>query len=135
MNKSDRNIVKAINLFLSEDSSGAPDTDIGDEQSHILQFEHEYVNDIFHKKVEDSAFRDSLNQAFSHVHNYKYITDPMFAGAMESELSAQGIPRKEIVMAVNALWDTIKEMGMEDGKMCEKDVNWSPDLKNIMNRE
>lgn len=136
MNNFDKNMIKTINLFLSEDILGIDSADINDEQSHILQFEREYIKEIFYNEIKDSTYKDSIMQAFNHVHGYKYVTDPHFGLAMYNELSNQGIPEHDKDLASEALWNATVEIGLRnadgDIEKCEKDVNWNPSLEKIM---
>ena len=81
-----------------------------EETSHMAQFLHEEIQELFELKNLDSKFHDSLTSAFRKVHGYKYIDDPSFVEAFHKELIAQGVPGEERSKAVGTIPVIIKEL-------------------------
>jgi hypothetical protein len=99
------------------------------ESSHRLQYQWESINDAYELAVLESRFADSLNAAFYKVHSYKYVNDPTFKLAMDSELRSMGIPNEDRELAQKAHDKVIKEMLGECG---ERDAGWNPQMDQIV---
>jgi predicted unusual protein kinase regulating ubiquinone biosynthesis (AarF/ABC1/UbiB family) len=134
MNSTERLLTEAIQTYLQHKTQlGVPDPpeDLADADSKSFQHMHEQINDQFELKAVDLVCYEGVCRAFRKVHNYKYITDPLFTKAMMQEMASQGVLGKEQEKAIKIL-ETIKEE-MSDGEgWCEQDSGYHPDLAEII---
>ena len=134
MNSNEKLLTEAIQTYLQHKVKlGIPDPpkDLADADSKSLQFMHEQINDLFELKSVDLVCHEGVCRAFRKVHNYKYITDPLFTKAMVQEMHSQGICGVEQEKAIGIL-DTIKEEISEGDGWNEQDAGYHPDLEGII---
>lgn len=133
MTNKEQTICEAIAGYLSEKMElGVPEVTDSDKSSSSMQYLHEQINEWFALKIVGSAYYDGIKSAFRKVHNYKLIDDPTFVQAFKKELTAQGIPNKDIREATEAIPDVIKEMKDESGVDAEQDAGFHPELEDII---
>lgn len=134
MNSNEQLLTEAIQTYLQHKAKlGIPEPpkEIADADSKSLQFLHEQINDMFELKTVDFVCHEGICRAFRKVHNYKYITDPLFEKAMKQEMTTQGICGVEQEKAIGILESIRKEVSDGDG-WCEKDAGYHPDLEGII---
>jgi len=134
MNSNERLLTEAIQTYLQHKVQlGIPDPpkDLADADAKSLQYLHEQVNDLFELKSVDLVCHESVCRAFRKVHNYKYITDPLFEKAMMQEMQSQGICGVEQEKAIGIL-NTIKEEVSEGDGWREQDAGYHPDMEGII---
>jgi hypothetical protein len=134
MNSNERLLTEAIQTYLQHKVQlGVPDPpkDWADADTKSLQYLHEQVNDLFELKSVDLVCHEGVCRAFRKVHNYKYITDPLFEKAMMQEMQSQGICGVEQEKAIGIL-DTIKEEVSEGDGWHEQDAGYHPDMEGII---
>jgi hypothetical protein len=136
MTSHEKAIVEAISTLLQHDamlglSLHSKAHEHADTIEHGVQFMSGQISEMFALKASSSPFYESLKQAFSKVHNYKYIDDPTFTIAMEKELSAQGIPVTERTSASKYVHEIIEELQKENDAWAEKDYGFHPNLDEV----
>ena len=146
LNKNEKLLSEAIDTMLQHDaklglafhdnkkSSGHQSGDGADrdgESERGYQQLHGQITEMFALKAAESPFHDSFCQAFSKVHNYKYIDDPTFAIAMEKELLAQGIPLEERNKALDIVPTIINELKEEQKEWSEQNFGFNPNLSQM----
>lgn len=134
MNRNERLLTEAVQTYLQHKTQlGIPDPpkDLADADSKSLQYLQEQINDLFELKSVDFVCHEGVCRAFRKVHNYKYITDPLFEKAMKQEMATQGVCGIEQEKAINILEDIRKEVSEGDG-WNEQDAGYHPDLKDII---
>jgi predicted unusual protein kinase regulating ubiquinone biosynthesis (AarF/ABC1/UbiB family) len=134
MNSNEKLLTEAITTYLQHKTQlGVPDPpkEYADADSKSLQFIQEQINDMFELKAVDFVCFEGVCRAFRKVHNYKYITDPLFEKAMSQEMISQGVMGSEQEKALNIL-ETIRK-DIRDGEgWNEQDAGYHPDLKEII---
>ena len=134
MNSNERMLTEAIQSYLQHKVQlGVPEPpkDLADADSKSLQYLHEQVNDLFELKTVDLVCHEGVCRAFRKVHNYKYITDPLFEKAMKQEMQSQGICGIEQEKAIGILESVRKEVSQGDG-WNEQDAGYHPDMEGII---
>jgi hypothetical protein len=134
MNSNERLLTEAIQTYLQHKVKlGIPDPpkDLADMDAKSLQYLQEQINDLFELKSIDLVCHEGVCRAFRKVHNYKYITDPLFEKAMMQEMCTQGICGVEREKAIGILETIKEEVGDGDG-WCEQDAGYHPDLEGII---
>lgn len=84
------------------------------EADHNVQFQWEEINDKFALEVKDSDYFVPLTSSFRKVHSIKWLSDNHFGQMISNELKAQGIPQKDIDLAVSAIEKLTKSYREED---------------------
>jgi hypothetical protein len=134
MNSNESLLTEAIQTYLQHKVQlGVPEPpeDLADADSKSFQHLHEQINDMFEVKSIDFTHHEGICRAFRKVHNYKYITDPLFSVAMMQEMVSQGIPGGEREKAADVLKAIVEEISDEDGWK-EQDAGFHPDLDEII---
>ena len=134
MNSHEKLLTEAIQTYLQHKVKlGIPDPpkDLADADSKSFQYLHEQINDLFELKSVDLVCHEGACRAFRKVHNYKYITDPLFTKALMQEMKSQGVLGVEQEKVVK-IFDTIKEEISEGDGWNEQDAGYHPDLKGII---
>lgn len=122
-------LVESMKNLLDQDDLGRVEGGVEGEHSHNTQFQWEDILHSFAIAVKDSEFFDSLNSSFYKVHSYKWINDSTFEEALTSELESQGVPHKDINLAMDAL-DSVRSEYLKDHDN-ENSVGWAPNLDDI----
>jgi hypothetical protein len=134
--KPEENVIcEAIDTYLQDKAQlGVPEppSDKKDEDSHSFQFLHEHINELFATKAADLTHYDGACAAFRKVHNYKYVTDPTFHGAVKKEMSAQAIPESEQKKALDLIPKIIEEVSDDKDAWSEQDAGFHPNLNEVM---
>jgi hypothetical protein len=100
--------------------------EVGDNShSHHVQFQWEDITRDFAIHVKNSSHFDALNAAFYKIHSYKWLEDPSFCEAFESELNSMGTPEEDIKLAFDAIEKLRKEYCKETQ---ERDAGWPEEL-------
>lgn len=135
LNDNERMLVEAIKSLLDQKAHlGLSDENEETEKAERgLEHLHNSIGEMFALKIADSTFFESLRSAFNKVHSYKYIDNPSFTVAMDSELRSQGIPAPERAKAKKFVEEIIKELTTESKAYAERDAGFNPDLDDIMN--
>lgn len=134
MNSNEKLLTEAIQTYLQHKVKLGlqdPPKELADADSKSLQFMHEQINDLFEVKAVDLVCFEGACRAFRKVHNYKYITDPLFEKALTQEMISQGILGAEQEKVIGII-DTIKEEVSVGEGWCEQDAGYHPDLKGII---
>lgn len=134
MNSNEKLLTEAIQTYLQHKTKlGIPDPpkDLADVDSESLQNLHEQINDLFVVKSIDLVHHEGICRAFRKVHNYKYITDPLFSKTMMQEMTSQGIPGGEKAKAIKFLEKVTKEIS-EEADWQEQDAGYHPQLDEII---
>ncbi|MCK9558119.1 MAG: hypothetical protein M0R50_08790 [Candidatus Cloacimonetes bacterium] len=134
MNSNEKLLTEAIQTYLQhkvELGLQDPPKDLADADSKSLQYLQEQINDLFELKAIDLVCHEGVCRAFRKVHNYKYITDPLFEKALVQEMRSQGVLGTEQEKAVGILEGVRKEVSTGDG-WCEQDAGYHPDLEEII---
>jgi hypothetical protein len=134
MNSNERLLTEAIHTYLQHKTQlGVPDPpkDLADADSKSFQFLHEQINDLFELKAINLVCFEGVRRAFRKVHNYKYVTDPLFEKAMMQEMASQGVLGTEQEKALTILEAVKKEISDGEG-WNEQDSGYHPDLKEII---
>jgi hypothetical protein len=134
MNRNEKLLTEAIQTYLQHKVKLGlqdPPKDLADADAKSLQFLHEQINDLFELKAIDLVCHEGVCRAFRKVHNYKYITDPLFEKALMQEMHSQGILGTEQEKVVKIL-NTIKEEVSDGDGWCEQDAGYHPDMKEII---
>jgi hypothetical protein len=97
--------------------------------SNSAQDRWESISEAFKLKIVDSPFFDSISSAFRQTHDYKYVCNPTFKVAFESELKSRGIPHTEIAKAIDAVDSIVETLKKEP---CESGAGWNPALAEIV---
>jgi len=135
MNADERLLTEAIQTYLQHKTKlGVPDPpkDLADADSKSFQHLHEQINDMFEVKSIDLVHQEGVNRAFRKVHNYKYVTDPLFTVAMMQEMASQGIPGGEREKAIDLVKTVVEEISDETNGWQEQDAGYHPDLDEII---
>ena len=134
LNDNEQMLVEAIKSLLDQKAHlGLSDENEKAEKAERgLEHLHNSIGEMFALKIADSTFFESLRSAFNKVHSYKYIDNPSFAVAMDSELRSQGIPAPERAKAKKFVEDIVKELTTESKAYAERDAGFNPDLDEIM---
>lgn len=130
LDDNEKALLEAVQSLFQQDSElGLNHLDSIDEPyaESSYNYLHGQINQMFAMKTIDSKFSDSLNQAFTKVHSYKYIDDPTFNVAFEKELTAQGIPKPDRVEALKFIEDIIKELKSESKEWEESNFGFNTD--------
>lgn len=134
MNRNEHMLAEAVQTYLQHKVKLGlqdPSKDLADADSKSLQFLHEQINDLFELKSIDLTLHEGICRAFRKVHNYKYVTDPLFQKAFMQEMDSQGISGAEQEKAINILENVRKEVGDGDGWR-EQDAGYHPELDEII---
>ena len=135
MDANERLLTEAIQTYLQHKVKlGVPDPpeDQADADSKSFQHLHEQINDMFEVKSIDFTHQEGVNRAFRKVHNYKYVTDPLFTVAMMQEMTSQGIPGAEREKAIDLVKTVVEEISDETKGWQEQDAGYHPDLDEII---
>ncbi|MCK9281685.1 MAG: hypothetical protein M0P71_13750 [Melioribacteraceae bacterium] len=84
------------------------------ENDHNVQFQWEEINDKFALEVKDSDYFVPLTSSFRKIHSIKWLSDTHFGAMIRNELKSQGIPQKDIDIAVEAVEKLSKAYREED---------------------
>jgi predicted unusual protein kinase regulating ubiquinone biosynthesis (AarF/ABC1/UbiB family) len=134
MNKREKLLTEAIKTYLQHKVKLGlqdPPKELADIDSKSFQHMHEQINDMFELKATDLVCYEGICRAFRKVHNYKYITDPLFKKAMVQEMVSQGVMGNEQEKAIK-IFDAIKEEISKSDGWNEQDAGYHPDLKEII---
>lgn len=115
-------LVESIKNILDQDELGRIEGGVEEESSHNTQFQWENILHSYALATKDSDFFDSLNSTFYKIHSYKWINDSTFEEALASDLESQGIPHKDINLALDAL-DKVRSEYLKDNN--ENSIGWS----------
>ena len=140
LNPEERNALDGIKSMLSEDVRLGLSFHDKDPYNKAFEAERGYqhlhgnIQDMFNVKIAElpRQFQDGVSQAFSKVHSYKYIDDPSFVTAMNSELVSQGIPaevRAESVKIVDRILNTLQKDSLD---WEERSSGFNPDLDEVV---
>ncbi len=97
-----------------------------------LEYLHGQIDEMFAHKAAELTHHTGACAAFSKVHSHKYLDDPIFAKAMDSEMVSQGIPVAERKQAIGFIPAIIKELKEEAENWSERDFGFHPDLDDII---
>lgn len=129
MNQNEKLLLEAVsNLFQNKESKLGIVTH--KENSHMMQFQREMIEDMFSLKFVKSNFHEDLTGAFRDIHSYKYLDDPTFSIALNKRLTARGIPTEEIQKAIKAVEEIKEELGGKTFQ--EKEAGWHPNMDQIV---
>lgn len=131
MNKIEKLFLEAVEGFLSSDQAKLGlENNEWEETSHTQWHQWENIDNLFAVKAADSPFSENLTSAFYAIHSYKYIEDPTFAIALDSELASTGVPKEWREQAIKYVQEIIEEFG---GKRAwgERDAGWNPAIDEI----
>jgi hypothetical protein len=131
----DKLLVEAIDTMLRHKVQLGlqdPPPDKKEEDEHTFQFLHEQINEMFAIKAAGLTHHDGVCAAFRKVHNYKYITDPVFSLVVEREMTTQGIPANERQKAIEFIPAIIKEVKEQAKSWEERDAGFHPNLDEIV---
>lgn len=135
LNKNERMLLEAVDSMLQQDAklglSIHSDTEF-DSSERGYEYLHGQIDEMFALKSAELTFSDSVNQAFTKVHNYKYLDDPSFKTAMEKEMVAQAVPAEERNKALSFIPSIIEEIKEEQNEWAEKDFGFHPELQEIL---
>jgi hypothetical protein len=134
MDNNEKLLTEAVQTYLQHKVKlgiSDPPKDLADADAKSLQFLHEQINDLFELKSVDLVCHEGVCRAFRKVHNYKYITDPLFTKALMQEMQSAGVLGAEQEKVMGIL-DTIKEEVSDGEGWCEQDAGYHPDLKGII---
>lgn len=129
MQKKEQVVLEALQSLLNQKARLGLSTHDEIDASHSSQDAWESISEAFKLKIIDSTFFDSISSAFRQTHDYKYVSNPTFKVAFESELRNRGIPPIEIKKAIAAVDSIIETM---DKKPCEQSAGWNPALDDIV---
>ena len=132
MNASEKLLLEAVRNMLHQDARlglayHKPDQ-VKRESSHFMQFHRETIDDMYQLAISESKFADSLTAAFSKVHCHKYIDDPTFKLAMDTEMRSMGLPQEDRDLALKSVDKVIKEL-VEGG---ERAAGWNPRMDELV---
>jgi hypothetical protein len=137
LSKDEQLVAEAIDSMLSHDAQLG--LKIHNQSSEELgkaergyEYLHGQINEMFALKAAELTHADGVCQAFSKVHNYKYLDDPSFKTAMEKEMVAQAIPAEDRGQAAKFLTDIIEELKNDQAEWAEKDFGFNPKLDDIL---
>ncbi len=141
LNENERIALESISAMLNEDvrlGLSFHDKDPYNKQFNAergYQHLHGNIQDMFSVKIAElpREFQNPASQAFSKVHNYKYIDDPSFVTAMNSELVSQGVPanvRAETVKIVDSILNTLQKDSLD---WEERSSGFNPELDEVIN--
>ena len=137
LSKDEQLVAEAIDSMLSHDAQLG--LKIHNQSSEELgkaergyEYLHGQINEMFALKAAELTHADGVCQAFSKVHNYKYLDDPSFKTAMEKEMVAQAIPAEDRGQATKFLKDIIEELKNDQAEWAEKDFGFNPKLDDIL---
>jgi len=121
LNAKESKVLKAISSMLQHDLLGL---DIHDqkETSHHSQFRWEELANAFRLKCAKSPFCDSISAAFRKTHDYKYIDNPTFKLALETDMKSMGLPNNVREEALRYVDELIKEL--DENSPSEMDAGW-----------
>lgn len=134
MNENEKLLAEAIKSFLDSKAQlglKVHEDELESNVDHSTAYLHGHINELFAHKAAELTHYDGVKQAFSKVHNYKYITDKDFLPAMDREMIAQGIPGEERKQALDFVPQIVKELDNDKAWQVE-DFGFNPDLKEIM---
>jgi hypothetical protein len=96
------------------------------------EYLHNQIDEMFALKAAELTHANGVCQAFSKVHNYKYLDDPAFATAMEKEMVAQAVPASERAKALSFVPSIIKELREDKKEWAEKDFGFNPKMDEVI---
>jgi len=134
LNEQEKMLAEAIDSMLQQDAKLG--LSIHDEEDFKpsergYEYLHNQIDDMFAIKAAELNHYTGVKQAFSKVHNYKYIDDPSFKTAMKKEMVAQGIPEAERNKAISFIDEVIDDVE-SDEEWAEKDFGFHPELDEVM---
>jgi hypothetical protein len=91
------------------------DGDHTDPRLRGLPYLHGQIDEMFASKAAELTHYTGACAAFSKIHNYKYLDDPLFAEALNKEMIWQGIPAAERQRVLNIVPEILKELKEESG--------------------
>lgn len=140
LNENERTAIEGIAAMLNEDVNLGLSFHDKDPYDKLLKAERGYQN--MHSQIQDmfavktaqfpDAFRAAVNQAFTKVHNYKYVDDPSFVTAMNSELVSQGVPADISANAVKVVNNILNQLRKEQLDFSERDSGFNPNLDEVV---
>ena len=128
MNTKDVFIVEEVRSYLGLDAH-----DRKDEQRLALgsQHIHSYINDAYATQITKFYHYDTIITAFIKTHHNTYIDDPAFYTTFKKEMTARGIPKNEIELALDAVDPVLDKVVKEFGSKQEKDGGIHPNWEGI----
>jgi hypothetical protein len=106
-----------------------------------LPYLHGQIDEMFANKAAELTHYTGVCAAFSKIHNYKYLDDPLFLEALDREMVGQGIPATERQKALRFVPDILRELkeeldvtatGLTDLDSPERGYGFHPNLYDVL---